>query len=265
MSILINLITASCIIFYLIAVLNLLVNLKENDSVIENRAPFWSLIGAIMHFIVISLDIASNQGVNNSLFGILSITAFFVVNICLVVQAKYPLRILLIPVLTISIICVGLANRINFYIPIGVTSSGSIIHILTSIIAYSLLCIVLLQAIAIQLIEYSLKYRNNTRWISQLPPLQTMETILFQFMTVGWIILTLSLLSGLLFIDNFFAINLLYKTILSILSWLTFGLLLFGHYIYGWRGNLAAILTLTAFITLAIGYFGSRFVIEIIL
>ena len=84
-------------------------------------------------------------------------------------------------------------------------------------------------------------------------------------MTVGWIILTLSLLSGLLFIDNFFASNLLYKTILSILSWLTFGLLLFGHYIYGWRGNLAAILTLTAFITLAIGYFGSRFVIEIIL
>ena len=57
MSILINLITASCIIFYLIAVLNLLVNLKENDSVIENKAPFWSLIGAIMHFIVISLDI----------------------------------------------------------------------------------------------------------------------------------------------------------------------------------------------------------------
>ena len=51
----------------------------------------------------------------------------------------------------------------------------------------------------------------------------------------------------------------------SLLSWLTFGLLLFGHYIYGWRGNLAAILTLTAFITLAIGYFGSRFVIEIIL
>jgi len=267
MSILINTATVLSILFYSIAVFNLAIILKKNNSLIEpnNKTPIWSLIGAIMHFIVICLDVISNKGISNGLFDILSITAFFVVNICLVVQVKYPLRVLLIPVLTISIICIGLANRINFYIPIEAKSGGSVIHILTSIIAYSLLCIVLLQAIAIQIIEYSLKYRNNTRWITQLPPLQTMETILFQFMLVGWSILTLSLLSGLFFIDNFFSGNLFYKSILSILSWLIFGLLLVGRYWYGWRGNFAAILTLTAFITLAIGYFGSRFFLEIIL
>ena len=267
MSILINIATILSIIFYTIAVVNLIITLKKNNSLIEpnSKIPIWGLIGAIMHFVVICLDVADNKGISNGLFDILSITAFFVVNMCLVVQVKYPLRVLLIPVLTISIICVALANRISFYIPIEAKSGGSVIHILTSIIAYSLLCIVLLQAIAIQIIEYSLKYRNDTRWISQLPPLQTMETILFQFMLVGWGILTLSLLSGLFFIDDFFSGNLLYKSLLSILSWLIFGILLVGRYRYGWRGNFAAILTLTAFITLAIGYFGSRFVIEIIL
>lgn len=263
-----NIATLACMLFYLIAVIQLLANLSKSSKTVTDSSspvPAWGLIGAVMHFVVIFFDAKQNQGLSSSFFDALSITAFIVVNMCLIAQTRYPLRILFIPVFLISIICVGMANRVSLHIPIVATSPGMLTHILSSIIAYSLLSIVTLQAMALQMIDYSLRERNDSIWLRQLPPLQTMETLLFQFMTMGWLILTVALVSGGVYVDDFFSQHLAHKTVLSIMSWLLFGLLLLGRHRYGWRGSLAVKWTLTAFFTLVLAYFGTHFVLEIIL
>ena len=92
-----------------------------------------------------------------------------------------------------------------------------------------------------------------------------MEDLLFKLIPAGFALLTVSLLSGIVFIDDIFAQHLVHKTILSILAWLIFGVLLWGRWRYGWRGSLAVRLTLVGIVLLMLSYFGSKLVLEVIL
>ena len=83
--------------------------------------------------------------------------------------------------------------------------------------------------------------------------------------TVGFILLTATLLTGVLFVENFLVQKLTHKTVLSVLSWLTFGALLIGRWRYGWRGAKAVHWTLTAMVLLLLAFFGSKFVYEMVL
>mgnify|MGYP002149488769 CR=1 FL=1 len=98
-----------------------------------------------------------------------------------------------------------------------------------------------------------------------LPPLVTMEALLFQMIGAGFGALTLSLLSGLFFLDDIFAQHLVHKTVLSIAAWTVFGTLLWGRRRYGWRGRTAIRWTLTGFAVLGLAYFGSKLVLELVL
>ena len=98
-----------------------------------------------------------------------------------------------------------------------------------------------------------------------MPPLRNMEAILFEVILIGFIVLTISLASGLVFLDNMFAQHLAHKTILSILAWLVFLTLLIGHWRLGWRGRTAVRWTLGGFVSLMMAYFGSKFALEILL
>ena len=138
-------------------------------------------------------------------------------------------------------------------------------HILTSIIAFSLLNIAALQAILLAIQDQQLKSHPPKRLIQSLPPLQTMESLLFQMLGTGLFFLTLSLVSGFIFIEDLFAQHLAHKTVLSILAWLIFSALLIGRSRYGWRGQIAIQWTLIGFVSLLLAYFGSKLVLEIIL
>ena len=92
---------------------------------------------------------------------------------------------------------------------------GILAHILLSILAYGLLTIAVFQALLLLLQDYRLKHKHPSGLIRNFPPLQTMESLLFGFLWGGWSLLSLSLLSGWLFVDNLFAQHLAHKTILS--------------------------------------------------
>ena len=92
-----------------------------------------------------------------------------------------------------------------------------------------------------------------------------MENLLFQMIGLGFIILSISLLSGLFYLENILAQHLVHKTVLSVVAWIIFGILLFGRWRFGWRGRTAIRLTISGFIMLMLAYFGSKFVIELIL
>jgi ABC-type uncharacterized transport system permease subunit len=138
-------------------------------------------------------------------------------------------------------------------------------HILTSIIAFSLLNIAAVQAILLAIQNQQLKSHPPKRFIQSLPPLQTMETLLFQMLAVGVFFLSISLISGFIFVENLFAQHLVHKTVLSITAWFIFSGLLLGRARYGWRGQLAIQWTLIGFVSLLLAYFGSKLVLELIL
>ena len=97
------------------------------------------------------------------------------------------------------------------------------------------------------------------------PPLQAMESLLFQMISTGLLFLSVSLLSGFIFIEDLFAQHLVHKTILSIVAWFIFSSLLIGRKRYGWRGKTAIRWTLYGFLSLLLAYFGSKLVLEVIL
>ena len=98
-----------------------------------------------------------------------------------------------------------------------------------------------------------------------LPPLTLTEALLFRLIAAGFLLLTLTLVTGVLFVDNLFAQHLVHKTVLSVAAWLVFGVLLFGRWRYGWRGKRAVRLTLIGMAVLLLAFFGSKFVLELLL
>jgi ABC-type uncharacterized transport system permease subunit len=122
------------------------------------------------------------------------------------------------------------------------------------------------QAVLIHLQRRELKHTTRQRiWVQLLPPLQSMETLLFDMLMVGFGLLTVALALGAVTVDNLLAQHLVHKTFFSVLSWAVFAGLLWGHWRYGWRGQRAVRFTLTGFALLAVGFVGSKLVLELIL
>ncbi|TVQ29568.1 MAG: hypothetical protein EA370_14910 [Wenzhouxiangella sp.] len=139
------------------------------------------------------------------------------------------------------------------------------VHVFSSLLAYSLLSIAAINAILVASQDYMLRHPRPLRQLELLPPLSTVETLMFRLILGGWLVLSMSLLTGLVYLDDLMAQHLAHKTVLSILSWLLFGLLLGGRWWFGWRGRRAVNWALTAMVVLALAYFGSRLVLEMIL
>lgn len=138
-------------------------------------------------------------------------------------------------------------------------------HIVTSMLAYSLLGVAALQACLLYLQERRLRTGRAGGVLAALPPLQEMERFLFQLLAAGFALLTLSLLTGLIFVQDFMSQHLAHKAVLSALAWMVFAVLLWGRWKFGWRGRLAARWTLIGFASLLLAYFGSKLVLELIL
>jgi ABC-type uncharacterized transport system permease subunit len=140
------------------------------------------------------------------------------------------------------------------------------LHIIVSMLAYCFLNIAAIQAILLAFQDWRLRtHHSNAFLVRSLPPLQTMESLLFQLLTTGFLLLSISLASGFIFLENMFAQHLAHKTILSIVAWLVFAIVLLGRLWYGWRGQMAIRWTLGGFFTLMLAYFGSKMVLEWIL
>ncbi|WP_027852140.1 cytochrome C assembly family protein [Marinospirillum insulare] len=143
--------------------------------------------------------------------------------------------------------------------------SGLFFHIIASLSAYSLFALASVQALLIAAQNHQLKQRQMSGLISVLPPLQTMERLLFELLLAGQLLLSLGILSGFVFLDNMFATGMAHKTLLSLAAWVTFGLLLVGRWRFGWRGLTAVRWTLGGSLLLLLAYFGSKFVLQFIL
>lgn len=145
-----------------------------------------------------------------------------------------------------------------------------LLHIAMALLAYALFTIAALHSGLMALFEKRLHTHAINRGFSNLPPLLTMESLLFNMITLGFILLTLALASGILFSEQVygkpfsFSHFTQHKTVFALLSWLTYGGLLAGRKRYGWRGNIAIRWSLTGFALLVLAYFGSKFVLQML-
>ncbi len=139
------------------------------------------------------------------------------------------------------------------------------LHVTVALLAFGVLSIAAALAILLAIQERALRHRQFDTWLRALPPLTLTETLLFRLIGAGFVLLTSTLLSGILFVDDLFGQHLVHKTVLSIVAWLVFGTLLIGRWRRGWRGRQAINLTLTGMAILLLAFFGSKFVLEVVL
>jgi ABC-type uncharacterized transport system permease subunit len=139
-------------------------------------------------------------------------------------------------------------------------------HLLVAFAAYSLFTIAALHAILIALAEKHLHKAVPPKMLASLPPLLTLEKLLFRMIEAGFALLTLTVISGIGFSEEVFgkAMTLNHKTVFGIAAWLIFAALLLGRRIYGWRGR-TIYWTLAGFVSLVLAYEGVKFVMEVLL
>jgi ABC-type uncharacterized transport system permease subunit len=182
------------------------------------------------------------------------------------------LRVLVLPSAAVAVLLPMIFPGI--VVPLAGKPSWFPWHIAISVLAYSTLTIAAFHAVLMAIQESKLHTRpgaTGSGWlaaaIDRLPALLTMEKLLFRLITFGFALLTLTVLSGVVFSEQLFhtAFKWDHKTIFTMLSWALFGLLLAGRHLPGWRGKTALSFTLSGFATLLLAYVGSRFVIEVVL
>lgn len=206
------------------------------------------------------------EGIDLGIYKISSLIAWFIAVLCLLSTLRRPtgnLLTALFPIAALSILASSYSapiHTLQIDISIGILS-----HIIGSILAYSVLTLAALQAGALALQVHQLKSRHLAGILQAIPPLQTMEQLLFELIWIGIILLTLSIASGAIYLEDIFAQHLVHKTVLSLLAWCIFAILLWGRHQLGWRSQTAVRWTLGGFIVLMLGYFGSKLVLEVIL
>lgn len=232
-----------------------------------SKAVMVMAVAALIGHAMVTWDaLNTDQGVSFGFYRALSLS-FLAVNIaCVAALLKRPLQNLLIGLFPLSALAIVVATlgpetahaRSNL-------SPGILLHIGSSILAYSILTLAAAQAALVAVQDRQLRRRNMHGIARSLPPLQLMETMLFELIWIGVIALTVAIGSGMIFMENMFAQHLVHKTILSMVAWVVFSVLLWGRYQLGWRAQTAVRFTLAGFSFLILAFFGSKIVLELIL
>jgi len=222
--------------------------------------------GILIHIFCAVSTIHNSDGFHFGFFQVASLLAVCMNTLVFISSLRHPLFKLFLLLIPISVLAIaGAALVTSKPTPDPHLTLGLVSHILLSILAYSMLTIATLQAILLNYQTTRLKTHHAKAVMGIFPPLQTMESLLFDMVWAGFVLLSLSIGTGIIFIEDLFEQNLSHKTLFSILSWFLYATLLFGRHVLGWRGKFAVRWVIAAFAMLMLAYFGSKFVLEFVL
>lgn len=252
---------------YLVAVLLLIFSILKSAPGLRRLAVMVSGAGLVLHAAGQYRHWFAPGIVEINSLDVLSLFALVVIALLIVsLMLRKPMfdaGVVALPVAAVALILQWLIDLPGTELP--PRSVEITIHIVSSIAAFSVLSVAGVYAIFVALIDHFLRQHHLNRLIRTLPALETLEELLFQLITAGIILLTISLGTGLLFVNDLFAQHLAHKTILSIIAWLVFSSLLWGRRYRGWRGRVAVRMTLAGVLILLLSYFGSKLVLEVLL
>ncbi len=238
---------------------------REKPTLSRNQTLGLGAIASALHAIALVTWQNAAQGWDLHLFTMLTTVTLGIVLVSLVVSSRFrieSLGLIVYPLAAISLIPSFIFSHPRAAPP-QVWPIG--LHIIFAISAFCLILLGAIVALMVSAQDRALKARQFDRFQRALPPLALGETLMFQLLGSGFVLLSLALLVGIVFVENLFAQHLVHKTALSILAWSVLAFLLWGRWKLGWRGRKAIRLTLIATVLLILSYFGSKFVLELLL
>lgn len=238
---------------------------RQPPAPAQPRGPLgiWAL-ALLLHLGALSQLLITDAGLNLCLGNALASALWLVALLLWLAALRHPLAIMGVIVLPLTALALLAALSCDEGRRIATTPYVEI-HIMLAALGWAFLALSTVQA-AVMTAQHRALHEHHTKgFVRYLPPLFSMELWLFRMIFIGWVFLTLSLASGWVFLEDLFAQHLVHKSVLSILAWIMFSVLLFGRWRFGWRGSRALAWTTGGFVSLVLAYFGSKLVLEVIL
>ena len=231
----------------------------------EWRSYLWVFAMAV-HGMALFHLLYTSQGLDMAFFKSASLVSLIMVFFLFLSCRRNPLEILasVILPLTAVLLLIAYFSTNQHIIPIA-TRTGVQVHIVLSLLAYSLLSFAALQAVVLAWQDHQLRKNPSHFLIACLPPLDAMEAFLLTLINSGFVLLSAGIITGWLYHEDIFAQHLAHKTVFAIIAWLIFAVLIGGRQLYRWRGTRIVHLTILGIFFLVLAYFGSKLVLEYIL
>ncbi len=256
----------AAIILYTAAGCYLIATARKQQKVNAYLLVPLTVVVLCLHGIGLYGKLITPTGLHLNLFNSASLIFWVVNTLVLLSGIKKPLHNLFIFLFPLSAILVLGATAIHHSgTSLPHHQVGIISHILLSILAYSLLIIATLQALLLAFQNHQIKHKHPRGLVQLLPPLQTMESLLFELLWLGETFLLAAIITGLVYIDDLFAQHLAHKTVFTLVAFTIYAILLWGRFKLGWRGTTAIRWTLGGFAALMLAYFGSKMVLEFLI
>ena len=202
-------------------------------------------------------------------FGITQISTLIALAISVLAlgsSLRKPLDNLFLGLFPLAIATILLSLTIGSSFPTTTLGPASGGHVLLSVLAYGFISIAALQAVFLSWQNHQLKHGHAGGLLVRMPPLQDMEAFLLELLWAGEVLLSLAIVTGVFFVDDVWSMDgIIHKSFFSALAWLLYAVLLWGHHRLGWRGTTMIRGTLTGFVLLVVGFYGSKFVLEYVL
>ncbi len=256
---------AAAMLFYCIALVLVTSRLFHADGPNRKAVTAVAAIAVALHGIAIYQSTFTSHGQNFSLTNVISMVNWIIAFSFTLMMPRLKVIIVAPVVYACSIISVAILWLIppKFILHFELHPEV-LVHVILSLMAYSALMIAALYAIQLAIIQNKLK-KKQLILSPAMPPLMTVEKQLYHLVLIGVILLSLSLATGFIFLDDMFAEGKGHKAILSIIAWAVYVAMLWQQYTVGCRTKVAVAYTLSGGVLLTLAYFGARIVKELII
>ncbi|WP_394129721.1 inner membrane protein YpjD [Shewanella maritima] len=257
--------SAAAMLFYCIALVLVTSRLFHKEGPNRKLVMGTAIIAVGFHGLALSQSIFTGEGQNFSLTNVISLVNWIITLSFAIVLPRLKVVVVLPVIFACSVISVALLWLLPpQFITHFELNPEILVHVVLSLMAYSALMIASLYAIQLYLIQRKLKDKKMIM-NPAMPPLMTVEKQLYHLVIIGFILLSLSLATGFIFLDDMFEDGKGHKAILSIAAWLVYGAMIWQQFTIGCRIRTAVLYSLSGSILLSLGYFGARIVKELIL
>lgn len=223
-------------------------------------------LALVLHLILLSSQLFHGRAIAIGVHEALSLFAWQSAVLLWLLCLREPLRVLGLVIYPLAGAAAALATFTPSPVqPLAIHDWKVQLHVVLSLLSAGLLTLAAVQALVLAIQDRLLHRHGRLALIHALPPLQTMERLLFQLIALGFFLLSLTLISGLLFIHDLLGQHLAHKTVLSVIAWALFAVLLWGRRYHGWRGRVAVRWALSGYAFLVLAYFGSKWILEEVL
>lgn len=229
---------------------------RQDDSQAKKIASF-TLLPLVLHGYLLLQSIDTALGLNLSISNIFSLTFWIVAIVIVISSTKRKLGILVMVILPISGLTLVVSNALAQQYLIDATSPLYLGHIVISIAAISIISLAAIQSLFVSLLDSRLK-QHPAPPARGMPALQDMENFLIILIWTGFILLSLSLVTAMLFFIGSEQAVPIFKSMFSVLSWLVFAIFLIGRHFQGWRAKTVTYWAISGFALLFMAYFGTR-------